>query len=329
MVELYNDIDEVIARQLSGEQSAEDEALIARWLAADEANAQYYRQLKRLWSVAPSVLPPLDQSIDTEAALRKVKNSFATAAPQPVVKRLSLWYTLAAAASVCLLVAVFVLLRRDPVLPETIIAANDKVVNNTLSDGSMVALNRHAVLTTRLTDKQRRVKLQGEAFFEVKPDVQRPFVVEVTELEIKVVGTAFNVDQQTDSNMVKVSVKEGKVRLQHADQAILLVAGQQAIFNRREGRIETLSATVHPNTGAFRDRILTFDNTSFTEVLNTLKAVYGVEFVVKNQRILNCHASVRFSNMSLERILEILKDTHLLTITPSGDNYYILDGPGC
>lgn len=329
MAEFYNDIDEVIARQLSGEQSAEDEALIAQWLATDEANAQYYTQLRRLWSVAPSVQPPLDQSIDTEAALQKVKRGFVTVAPKPVAKRLPLWYALAAAASVCLLVAVFVLLRREPPVPETIIAAADKVVNDTLTDGSIVALNRRAVLATRVTDKQRRVKLRGEAFFEVKPDVQRPFVVEVAELEIKVVGTAFNVDQQTDSNVVKVSVKEGKVRLQHADQAVLLIAGQQAVFNRLEGRIETLSATANPNTGAFRDRMLTFDNIPLSEVLTTLEKVYGASFTLKNPRLMDCRLVGRYPNLSLERILQILQDTFLLTITPSGDNHYILDGPGC
>lgn len=73
MADIYKDIDEVIARQLTGEQSTEDEMLISQWLATDEANVQYYTQLQRLWNVAPSLQPPLGQSIDTEAALRKVK----------------------------------------------------------------------------------------------------------------------------------------------------------------------------------------------------------------------------------------------------------------
>lgn len=220
------------------------------------------------------------------------------------------------------------LLRRDEVLPETIIAA-DEVLSDTLQDGSVVALNRRATLSTLLTNRQRTVRLRGEAFFEVKPDAQRPFVVEVAELEIKVVGTAFNVDQQTDSNVVKVSVKEGKVRLQYADQAILLLAGQQAIFNRREDRIEALSATINPNTGAFRDRMLTFDNVPLSDVFATLEEVYGVSFTLKNPRLMNCRLFVKYRNEPLERILQLLQATYSLTITPSGDNHYILDGPGC
>jgi ferric-dicitrate binding protein FerR (iron transport regulator) len=101
---------------------------------------------------------------------------------------------------------------------------------DTLSDGSIITLNKNTVLSypTAFKGKTRTVKLKGEAFFAVAHDTTKPFIVEVDGVSIKVVGTAFNVKNYDSS--ILVIVESGIVQVSNSKQSVLLHKGEQVLI---------------------------------------------------------------------------------------------------
>ena len=94
-------------------------------------------------------------------------------------------------------------------------ASNESVISDTLSDGSVVALNKNSTLSypKSFDTKLRQVTLKGEAFFEVKRNFEQAFIISAGESFVKVLGTSFNVKAYADSANVEVTVVSGLVQL--------------------------------------------------------------------------------------------------------------------
>ena len=117
----------------------------------------------------------------------------------------------------------------------------------TLPDGSRVWLNSGSELRFPLqfAAKQRKVILMGEAYFEVKEDTTRPFVVEMNESRIEVLGTSFNVRFYRDEGRVVTTLVEGKVRFETANAQMILKPGEQSVLNEK-GQLQKQMVDVYP-----------------------------------------------------------------------------------
>jgi ferric-dicitrate binding protein FerR (iron transport regulator) len=324
-------MDELIAKRLSGEATPDEEQALNGWLREDPDHQRYFEQMQRLWQQAPGAAAGLVRPVDTEAALARVKSRFGSTAPTAGggrVVRFQQWW-LAAAAAVAVLVATWWWLQPSNAAQAVQLAATEQALNDTLSDGTVVALNRQSGLTATFSGRERRVKMRGEAYFDVAHDASKPFVIEARELEIRVLGTAFNVDNLSDDNTVRVQVTRGKVQLRSGSQQVLLTAGQQATFDRRTGQISAISTLDNPTVATWRDGRFNFEDTPLSEVVAQLEQAYGVRIVLKNNVLEKCRVQSRYKNDEpLERILELLCDTFSLTYEQR-DGVYYLDGPGC
>jgi len=328
MKEEYSDIDILLAKKLAGEANAEEQHAIEGWLSDSAGNKTYFEDLERLWEQAPQARVGKAWEVDTEAALQKVK----TQTQQQPATRFSArsFPNLMRIAAVLVLVSVAIwFIQKPTTLPQSNIASNNATLTDTLTDGSVVVLNRNSGL--RIADnfnrKERRMRLTGEAYFHVAHDTVRPFVVEAEQLEISVVGTEFNVQNQANSNSVTVSVTSGKVRLRTATQSELLTAGQQAVYDISSKKITRLLQP-NPNVLAYKTRIFTFDATPLETVVKQLNSAYGVNIILKNNNLSNCPLNTRFDNLALDQILEIIAESFSLSIERKPDAI-ILDGQGC
>ena len=108
-----------------------------------------------------------------------------------------------------------------------------------LADGTRAWLNAESSLTypVRFTGGERRVEMQGEVYFEVAPDEEHPFVVESRGVDIRVLGTSFNVASREE--MVVTTLVEGKVEVGTPAGEVVLVPGKQVVWDREEGKIYT------------------------------------------------------------------------------------------
>jgi transmembrane sensor len=331
MHDLYANIDELLAKNLAGESTPEEDTVIRGWLQSTPDNTQYFDELRRLWRQIPESRSAPVRVVDTEAALLRVKgalNAPPVAASRPTVKRFPMYYGLAAAAALLLLLAVVWVFQR-PVATPLEVYAGAVMRTDTLADGSEVSVQPNSSLSVApdFNRRERRMKLRGEAYFEVQPDANRPFVVEIQDLEVKVVGTAFNVNNFTDGKYVVITVTEGRVLLSARGQSLLLEKGQEAVYETETGEIKP-SDKPDENVAAFKNRMFVFD-TPIAEIFRRVGNAYGVEIVVEDESMKQCRWSTKFPNITLQEIFNLAEETHNFRVEKTTDTSYILKGGKC
>jgi len=191
-----------------------------------------------------------------------------------------------------------------------------------LNDSSQVWINSASTLRypQSFATKQRKVVLEGEAFFEVKKDATRPFVVETGPLAVKVLGTSFNIRSfESDSEMI-ITLATGKVDIIRNEERIAsLVPGEQLIYNKRDSTFRKTSANI-ASSHAWRDGVLTFSSTPLSEVIPVLERWYGVHITIADDSLAETRITLRQSDDSLNNMLDILAFTAGLEYTINGNS---------
>jgi transmembrane sensor len=325
-----SDIDELIAKHLTGEIAVEEQAWLEKWLAESADNQLYFNQMQRLWQKSELGKLTLPRPLDVEAALSRTKSKIQQP-PQSTspAKRVSLNYRwMGIAAAITILLGAFWFFQQGAATQSTQLAATENTLRDTLSDGSRVALNQYSSLSAEFSKNGRRVKMKGEAYFEVAPNPEKPFVIEVQQVLVTVVGTKFNIDNRSDPDWVIVSVEEGKVRVQSGTQTEFLIAGEQARIDQRNGKFERTQTKPSGNISAWANRQFVFDDVPLSEVVPMLEKNYQVKINLVNQDLANCRLQSRFNNEPIERIIVVIAETFSLEIQHRNGQYF-LDGPSC
>lgn len=191
-----------IARLRSDAVSTEDRQAFALWLGEHQAHPQAMDEALELW--------------DDLGAVRHLLPAIALPAQSANSSR---WLPTALAAAACLVLAVFLWpqLESDPVSLQYSSALGERLSVD-LPDGSLARLNTNSSIVVTYSQDQRHITLQqGEAWFQVRPNKQRPFHVDAGETRVTAVGTAFNV-YLTNSRSTDVTVTEGVVRVSDLGQ---------------------------------------------------------------------------------------------------------------
>jgi transmembrane sensor len=186
-----------------------------------------------------------------------------------------------------------------------------------LPDGSQVWLNAKSSITfpTAFFDNERRVKVQGEVYFEIKKDKGRPFVVDVDgRQQVIVTGTHFNVNAYADEPEIRTTLLEGAVRVARANSGNLqLVPGEQASFrsggppggppggNFRKATVDVTEAV------AWKNGLFQFRETSLTTIMRDIGRWYNVEVTYPEGVPQKRFSGKLHRNSKASEILEILK----------------------
>ena len=178
-----------------------------------------------------------------------------------------------------------------------------------LTDGTEVWLNSLTSIKydPRFNSENRVVYLDGEAYFEVKENKKKPFIVKTTKGEIRVLGTKFNVEAYSKENKFITSLIEGSVALQVGKKNILLKPLQMATLNKdglKVTRIENMDEY------SWRNGLITFTDASFEELMWKFEKHYGYKIVIKNHKLNNyrCSGKFRLSD-GINYALNVLKET--------------------
>ncbi len=326
-MEYTSDIDERIAKHLTGEMAAEEQAWLEKWLAESPDNRQYFNQMQQLWQKSDLGKRNLQRPLDVEAALLRTKAKIQQKPLKAKVVPLAYWRH-GIAAAITLLLGAFWFFQQKAEAPTVQLAATENTLRDTLSDGSVVAINQYSSLAATFTRKSRQVKMKGEAYFEVAHNASKPFVIEVQQVQVTVVGTKFNIDNRSDPNWVIVSVVEGKVRVQSGNQTEFLTAGEQARIDCQSGKFVKTQTKPSGNESAWANHQFKFEDVPLSEVIPLLEKSYNVKINLTNKDLENCHLSAPFNNEPIERIIVIIAETFSLEIRQIKGEYY-LDGQGC
>lgn len=312
---------EEITAYLAGEADAKLRAAVERWAASDPAHARELGALRTAWDWAgeTGAVP----GVDVEAAWGKVlARADAASAQGRVVPMRRPWRWVAAAATVAGLAVAVRMLFMAPA-PEYL--ATDQAVHASLADSSAVVLSPHTALVADL-GRQRRVRLEGQAYFEVKRDAARPFIVEAGPVQVMVLGTGFEVSAYDTSGVVRVLVRHGHVRVAAGGDSLHLYAGEGAAYRKAEHRLERMEL---PSCVHWGDRILHFDQASMAEVVRCMENLYAVRITLSGPGIGRCRLTADFEDEPVERILQVVAETFGLRVETAGDGHYTLAGDGC
>lgn len=301
-------IDMIIAKKLSGEASEEDMHILEEWLAADEGNKAEYAQIAQLWNDTDVLLK--DTNFDTEAAWNKV--SAQTIAVPEVRKRtiaFPAWGKYAIAAAAILLLGVFLLkpFTNNGGMEVAIADAGNKEV--VLPDHSHVTLRKGSKLSYPATfaAATRNVSLEGEAFFEVTRNEQKPFVIDAQSVSVKVLGTSFNV--RCDTASAKVTVATGKVQvtmLRDPSTYVILTKGEYGTLadNRLTEQVSGDNNYMFWKTG-----VLQYDNKPLRYITDELSYHYQTRVMIDSsgrQGVTGQLINISFNNQPIDKVLEEL-----------------------
>ena len=180
-----------------------------------------------------------------------------------------------------------------------------------LPDGSKVWLNAESTLKFSVPFQKniRNVDLQGEAYFEVTKNQERPFVVHSGNVEVKVLGTRFDCKAFEEDKTIEVILEEGKVALNpnvaSGQDESVLKPGDRAVIEKATGKTQIRNEEIGKYI-AWHNGKLVFDNTSMAEVASMLERWYGVEVVVKDPDIFKYRFTTTFDNESIFHVIELL-----------------------
>ncbi|XOV94495.1 MAG: FecR family protein [Bacteroidota bacterium] len=183
-----------------------------------------------------------------------------------------------------------------------------------LPDGSIVHLNAgSSIAYSSAFQVERKIKLVGEAFFEVKEDPTRPFKVQSSDIVTTALGTSFNVSAYNEDTRITVSLVSGKVKVENIateeKDTVILTPGYSVNFSR-ESNEHVIKQIDKKQVIAWKDGVIIFDNTPISKVFHRLGRVYGVDFETKNLPDNNdIVISGRFDNEYLNNILTSLSYT--------------------
>lgn len=215
--------------------------------------------------------------------------------------------------------------KSEPTYYSSVEAMRGQKSNITLPDGTKVILNSESTLkyNTDFNQKSREIALDGEAFFEVAKNTNLPFVVEVGNLSIKAVGTAFNVRAYSNENIVSTTLTEGKVSVKTPYETMDLIPNERMEFSRDEKKLEKIQLeNAKLSLGWLNDQ-LSFENTTLAVVASNLSRIYNVEIELSSESIKQQRFTGIISNNSLQSVLRILSLTSPIRYTIK-DNKVIL-----
>ncbi|MCD6062139.1 MAG: hypothetical protein K0R82_50 [Flavipsychrobacter sp.] len=291
-----------IAKGISGEANEAELKQLKEWLSADPQNQAEYEQLKTAWRQSDVALTM--PAFNADDAWEKISGKLQLDQPGKRSIIFTPWVRYSLAAAAVLLIGVFLIGRFQDDATITIAAA-DKNMDIQLPDNSHVLLRKGSSLSypKAFSGQVRKVELEGEAFFEVTRNEQKPFIIDAQSATVRVLGTSFDV--KCSKERATVVVKTGKVQMSDSKKSssVILTPGEKGIL--MGGRLVEQAARID-NMLYWQTGTLRYVETPLTEIIDELSQVKDTLVVLdpnmpeeQKRQLIN----ITFSGQSLEAIL--------------------------
>ncbi len=191
-----------------------------------------------------------------------------------------------------------------------------------LSDGSFVWLNAGSSITFPISfiGKERKVSINGEAYFEVSKNKLKPFYVSHNDLMVKVLGTHFNVNAYSEDNIVKVTLLEGSVHVYKGQEKQILTPGQQVAIKAK--KFDLSNDVDLKKVTAWKDEQFYFNGDDIATIMKEVEKVYNVKVIYKDSIDFSFVAKIsRHENLS--ELLQVLELTDVVHFKIEGNNVIV------
>lgn len=305
---------------LQKQASQEEVQALIQWLKSE---GSFQDWIDDEWSMAAS-----DMNIDLQRKLlRQIKEKIdredhiqiQVPVKKNKVRNLYVWTARIASVVILLLLTTFSVyyyaMNQQTMQDMIVLVEKGQKANLVLPDGSRVWVNSDSKLSygSRFNRKERVLSLEGEAYFEVMPDKERPFIVETADLTVRALGTSFNVKAYEYEKNVYAVLMTGKVEVKSSFEALVLQPNERIVFNRQTGNMEKSSVEDAKDYINWRYNALTFKGETFENIVLTLERYYNTRIVFESETLKKYRFTGTPGNTSLESILQILSLTSPLS----------------
>ena len=311
-------------KYLDGYATSEEIKSLIKWLKADDMSHKWSEEQ---WTNSSSEInPQLRQELFVKI---KEKAGIVNTPVKTRILNISGWLFRGAAVLLLLLAtgAVFYFNKQNVYQPSDMLVTVEKgqKANIMLPDGSKVWINSDSELKygSRFDDKERTLELTGEAYFEVAPDKDRPFTVNVGEISVTALGTSFNIKSYGNENDISMTLMSGKIEVASAGKKIILNPNEQIIYNKESKSINKLNLTETSYYTSWRQNTLHFEAETFENIAKTLERYYNTKIVFESESLKENSFTGTLGNTSLESILQILSLTSPLSYEISNNIIYL------
>lgn len=177
-----------------------------------------------------------------------------------------------------------------------------------LPDSSIVLLNGNSQIrySRNFNDENRNIELKGEAYFDVRKDLSRQFIVRTSELDVKVFGTSFNVKAYENDQTVEVGLKNGKIGIDRNEKIIAqLTPGQVATFDKTEQKLDVGEMDINLVSAWTRNEMV-FEENSLEEIVKYMERWYGVSIKVAPELLDGELLTFKVKTESLTELLNLI-----------------------
>lgn len=306
-------IDDLLVKSMLDEASVAEQIEIKQWLLDNDDNQRYFEHFELIWNESKRVA--VHSTMDEHQAWERFRKRVKIVADEPDVIPLHgrpVLRVLRMVAMVLMTAGVgwlsYLALKRAPSEELLTVTSGAEPRIDTLPDGSVVTLNKKSSISypRHFDGKIRNVQLTGEAFFNVTPDKAKPFLISVNDVTVKVVGTSFNV--KDNSLKTEVVVETGIVEVARADQKVWLTPKEEAtVMKETPTLVKDRAEDEFHNY--YRTRRLICDNTPLWRLVEILNEAYDADIVIGNDRLRNLPIHTTFDRQDLPQILSIIEVT--------------------
>ncbi len=311
---------------IAGEGSAEERQSMKAWIDDSEENRQIYEQFKKTFELDYTADPdaanisPGNVVFDTDKAWNKVAQivkfeeeeadnviEFSPDIPDQQSKTIKSFPWLKIAASVLIGISVLYYLVYTPDAGQVVISFNEGINEHMLPDSSKIVLQGATEIAydKNFNQRHRSLRLKGKAYFSVERNEALPFIVDTEYGQVKVLGTAFLVEEN-EKNMT-VTVERGKVSFasqqSNLTSSVILEKGEQGILEI-EKNIFHESKIANLNHLYWANRKLTYRQESLQNVLTELEAIFDREILYDSTAIADCRMTAVFKDQKFEDIIK-------------------------
>lgn len=287
-----------------------EEREVRRWFASAEGQAYLSADMEKkmaMWEEEKDGI--VDHEIPTDTMFERIEKKIRR-------KEYRMWLYRAAAVVLPLIftASLALLLFRSPeketVSYREVAVAKGEQLQVLMQDGTRVWLNADSrlVYPDNFNGKERVVKLEGEAYFEVAKNREKPFRVELGAMDILVTGTSFNIKAYPEDSLIQTCLAEGAVQLHNNVSAqgnrVAMKPGEVALFSKHSGECRVDMTDDAGSYSAWKGNRLIFKKTPLQEVLKVLERKFDRVFEIENQALCRYTYTITFHRESLREILE-------------------------
>lgn len=275
--------DRILTHFIEDEGKDISDPVLVKWLAEDETNQKSFYQYQKIWKGSAYYMAM--EEFDADRAWRKV-NEIHQKKVRINRQLRNVVYTLSgAAASLLILLALSFMgmfdNREDVLMSMATEYGNRSEVK--LPDGSVIRLNSGSDITYTYDTKKkiREVQFQGEGFFDVAKSGD-PFIVRMANgLEVKVLGTSFNLQAYAGDHTIQASLVEGSIEMSHNEDKVLLKAGDMVQFNKESLNLTRVDGILSHTYGWLENKLY-MEDMSLTEICLYLERSYNVNITLQD-----------------------------------------------